>query len=212
MRVPASTTRAFNRCAARLRISILFDKERVFTADSRLKASPDHSFMRPLTQNAQELMIIGRLRMRWMGVDGVFGGEQMSKWIYLGGRPGDREVCGTHSGGRTRSWCACPWPRFPSVATNDRENVWHGQWITSRHTLSSLVLLWLVSLFSALYCHKEERTAVVNWQTCFHEPCKCLTLACWFKVLKVMVHPKMKILSCITHPQVVQNLNLRKFG
>lgn len=41
----ASTTRAFNRCDARLRISILFDKERVFTTDLRLKASPDHSFM-----------------------------------------------------------------------------------------------------------------------------------------------------------------------
>lgn len=71
-----STTRAFNRCDARLRISILFDKERVFTTDLHLKASPDHSFMGPLSQNAlysQELMIIGQLWIRWMGVDGVFG-------------------------------------------------------------------------------------------------------------------------------------------
>lgn len=81
---PVSTTRAFNRCDARLHISILFNKERVFTADSRLKASPDHSFMRPLTQNSlgsRELMIIGR-----MGVDGVFGGTDVGVNIF-GGMP-----------------------------------------------------------------------------------------------------------------------------
>lgn len=76
MWAPASTTRAFNRCNVRLRISILFNKERVFTTDLRLKASPDHSFMGPLSQNAlysQELMIIGQSWIRWIGVDGVFG-------------------------------------------------------------------------------------------------------------------------------------------
>lgn len=81
------------------------------------------------TETHDNRAVVDKVDGGWQGIWG--GGSRCPSQYIQKGRPGDTEVCGTHSSGRMRLWYAClcvcvglfgkwPWPQFPSVATTNR--------------------------------------------------------------------------------------------
>lgn len=111
--------------------------------------------------------VMDKVDRGWWGIWG--GGSRCPSQYIQRGRPGDGEVCGTHSSGRMRLWYArlCvrvglfvkwPWPQFPSVATSNRNRMRFDITKVETH-FSYLFFFCLISLLTTdwlFFCLKKR--------------------------------------------------------